>query len=102
MTDARYTRRAERDLDEIAVHIAKDDPVAAQHWLARVAERMIVAAATPRAGRVVPELNRADIREVIVRPHRIMYRVAAERIVVLVVLDSHRLFPADLDPDDEP
>jgi len=41
----------------------------------------------------VPEKAQADVREVFVRTHRIVYRVRAGGIVVLTVFEGHRLFP---------
>jgi len=53
------------------------------------------AAARPLAGRVVPELQRNDVREVFLRTHRIVYRVRKGTIDVLTVFEGHRLFEAD-------
>jgi toxin ParE1/3/4 len=56
------------------------------------------AAASPGAGRRVPELGRDDIREVLKGKYRIVYRVTAERVEVLTVFEGHRLFPDDVPP----
>jgi len=45
----------------------------------------------PRSGRVVPELARDDVREVIVGNYRIVYRIEAEAIVILTVFEGHKL-----------
>jgi plasmid stabilization system protein ParE len=58
--------------------------------LVAAAER---AAAVPLAGRRVPELAREDVREVLLRSYRIVYRLAEHRIEVLTVFEGHRLFP---------
>lgn len=39
---------------------------------------------------MVPELNREDIREVLLRSYRIVYRVRPDGIVVLTVFEGHR------------
>ena len=44
----------------------------------------------------MPKLGRADIREVFVRSYRIVHQVGADRIVVLTVVEGHRLTPTDL------
>ncbi len=46
---------AERDLEEIAEYIARDDIVAAEGWVAKLVALARAAATNPRAGRVVPE-----------------------------------------------
>ena len=50
----------------------------------------------PRSGRMVPEYGRADVREVIERPYRILYRIGPKRIEVLAVLHGARPLPATL------
>jgi plasmid stabilization system protein ParE len=44
----------------------------------------------PLGGRIVPELDRHDLREVFLKTYRIVYRVAGEDIRVLTVLEGHR------------
>jgi plasmid stabilization system protein ParE len=65
-----------------------------------VAERLFDATARieafPYAGRVVPEVGRGDLREIIVGEYRIVYRLAEEVAVLLTVFRSSRLFPTDV------
>ena len=88
-----WTEVALADLGELLEYIEQQQPGAA----APVLERLETAAqrlkTLPLRGRVVPELARFDVRiyrEIIVRPWRILYRVGAERVFVLAVLDSRR------------
>jgi len=94
MSRLRWTLRAQSDLFEIARFIARDSPEAARRWVAMLRKRARAAARMPRAGRRVPELSRDDVREVIVRRYRIVYQLARDGIVVLVVFESHRQLPA--------
>ena len=94
----RWTERAATDLLAIGDYIAVDRPAAARAWVERLRTRAANVADTPRAGRVVPELGRDDVREVFLRSYRIVYRVVPEGIVVLTVFEGHRLLGA-LDPD---
>ncbi len=98
MSMIRWTERAVADLLAIGDYIAADKPAAARAWVERLRARAVVAAETPRAGRVVPELERDDVRETFVRSYRIVYRVVPEGIVVLTVLEGHRLL-ASLNPE---
>lgn len=86
----RWTRRAERQLLEIGQYIARDKPAAARRWVERLRRKAQQAAENPGAGRVVPELDRQDIREVLLRGYRIVYLVADEAVEVLTVFESHR------------
>jgi plasmid stabilization system protein ParE len=92
----RWTFRAKDDLLVIAHFIATDDPVAARAWVAKLREQVRRAASTPLAGRRVPELARDDIREVLLRSYRIVYRIEPRGIVVLTVFEGHRLLPQEL------
>lgn len=97
----RWTDRARRDLLSIGRYIAQDNPSAARQWVERLRQRARQAAAKPLAGRVVPELQRNDVREVFLRTYRIVYRVRKGSIDVLTVFEGHRLLEADTltDPD---
>jgi plasmid stabilization system protein ParE len=97
----RWTHRAEKDLENIGDYIAEDDPVAALRWVGLLLEKARLAAQLPGVGRVVPELGRADVREVLLRSYRIVYRVRGRDVEVLTVFEGHQLFPTNLDVDDE-
>ena len=90
-----WTDRARRDLLDIGRYIARDNPRAARAWVERLRQRARKAAETPWAGRVVPERAEKEVREVIVRNYRIVYRVFQDAIHVLTVFEGHRLFPED-------
>ena len=85
-----WSARALADLREIDDYIAADDPVAAARWVARLIAKAEAAARAPRAGRVVPELARADVREVLQAAYRVIYRVSDRGIVILTVFEGHR------------
>jgi plasmid stabilization system protein ParE len=50
----------------------------------------------PLSGRVVPEYARSEVREVFSGRYRIIYRVDAETIEVLLVRDGRRPLPRSL------
>jgi len=97
----RWLPRALRDLDAIRRFIARDNPVAARRWVAWLQARARTAASVPLAGRVVPELDRADVREVFLRSYRIVYRVLDDEMYVLTVFEGHCLLRPDDMPDGE-
>jgi plasmid stabilization system protein ParE len=86
-----WTERAANDLDAIADFIATDNAVAAVAWVEALVAAVQPVAQAPRMGRQVPEFAREDLREVIHRTYRIVYRVAPDRIEVLTVFEGHRL-----------
>ena len=94
-----WTNRALADLEAIGDYIARDNPAAAERWVAELMAAAEKAAALPHAGRKVPELAREDVREVFRRTYRIVYRVSEHRVEVLAVFEGHRLFPEDVTGD---
>ena len=93
-----WTARALSDLQAIGDYIARDDPLAAERWIAKLVALAERTTFTPYAGRRIPELGRDDLREVLLRTYRIMYRVREGRCEILTVFEGHRRFPVDLEP----
>jgi plasmid stabilization system protein ParE len=46
----------------------------------------------PELGRVVPEVGRAEVREIIFRGYRVIYRVAPRLVEILTVRHGKRRF----------
>jgi addiction module RelE/StbE family toxin len=97
MTKLIWTDRARRDLLAIGRYIARDNPRAAREWVERLRKRARDAAKMPLTGRRVPEKDREEIREVLLRNYRIVYRVHEHALQVLTVFEGHRLFPGDVE-----
>lgn len=49
----------------------------------------------PLSGRKVPEYDAEDIRELIEKPYRIIYRIKSDQIDVLAVIHGSRRLPND-------
>ena len=90
--DIRWTWRAQRDLVEIGDFIARDKPRAAALWVGRLITAVERAATFPSSGRVVPELGREDLREVLVGRYRVVYQISSDVVIVLTVFEGHRRF----------
>jgi len=89
----RWTKRSQGDLIEIGRYIARDKKAAARRWLERLRRSARAAAKQPRAGRVVPEVGREDVREVLVGNYRIVYEIQRTEIRILTVFEGHHRFP---------
>jgi plasmid stabilization system protein ParE len=87
----KWSDRAQRDLVEIDRFIARDDRDAARRWIRLLRQRARRVTQLPRAGRVVPEIGRPDVREVLFRGYRIDYLVGKNDIIVLTVFEGRRL-----------
>jgi len=86
-----WTETAKQDLIAIRQYISADNPTAAKRWIDRLRQRIRNSIHVPLAGRIVPELAREDIRELIEGNYRIVYQVLDDRIVVLTVFEGHQL-----------
>jgi plasmid stabilization system protein ParE len=62
----------------------------------RLLRRSEQIATFPLSGRMVPEYGAHDIREVVERPYRIIYRVKADQVDVVAVVHGTQLLPQDL------
>jgi toxin ParE1/3/4 len=79
-------------VEAIRDFIALDSPLYAGLVVQRIVASVERLAAFPESGRVVPELARADVREVIQPPFRIVYRNRGDLVEVVTVFRSSRLF----------
>lgn len=86
----RWTEHAVAQLEAVADYISLSSPVYAEHLVDRIARRLEQACEFPESGRVVPEFARPEIRELIERPYRLVYRVHADVIEVLSVLHGRQ------------
>jgi len=86
---------ADGQVDEAIAYIAAEDPAAALAWLERLLERVMSLAAFPDSGRMVPELQREEVREIIVGPYRVMYRRSADVVEIAAVRHAARDFDAN-------
>ena len=93
MSTLRWTEQAANDLASIHEYIARDSPHYAQLIVERLVERVEQIPAFPRAGRIVPELGRDEIREVLSGSYRIVYWIDDDVLHVLTVFRSSRLLP---------
>ena len=89
-----WTLRARADLAAIRAFIEQDSP----HYATIVISRLLAAtdrlAAFPESGRAVPEFENPLVREVVLRPYRIVYRVVGEnRIHILTVHHGSQRLP---------
>lgn len=93
---AHWTRTAIEHLLVIYEHIAKDAPLYAQLMVDRITRRSEQIAAFPKSGRIVPEYDAPDIREVIERSYRIIYRVKPDQIDIVAVVHGAQSLPPEL------
>jgi len=80
---------------EIAEYIYLDNPPAAERWVENIFNKVDILQSSPKAGRMVPEVEREDIRELIYGNYRIIYRVEIARVSILTVQHGKQILPID-------
>jgi addiction module RelE/StbE family toxin len=93
MTAVYWTPEALARLEDIEAYIAKDTPSAAKEVITRLLARSRQLETAPQSGRVVPDYPREDLRELLERPYRLIYRITAEHIEILTVMHYRQLLP---------
>lgn len=84
---------ARHDLDEIADYVFRESPEAALRLVERIEQKASTLETMPNRGRVPPELVRFRVQlyhEVLIPPHRLLYRIQDDIVVVLGVFDGRR------------
>jgi toxin ParE1/3/4 len=69
-----WSPQALRDLKEIGAYIRKGNPRVAKAFVRALTEKVEALKKFPQLGRVVPEEDNSLVREIILRPYRIVYR----------------------------
>jgi plasmid stabilization system protein ParE len=91
-----WSPRSLADLDAIREHIASDSEL----YAGLVVGRLVAAPGRllefPESGRMVPEFGRPNLRELIVRPYRLVYRLQGDIIEVVTVFHAARMFPESM------
>ena len=84
-----WSRQARDDLREIVEFIAAERPAVAESFCFRLMSKVDVLAKFPLLGRVVPEEHNENLREIILRPYRIIYEILPAQQVVAVARIWH-------------
>lgn len=88
----RIAKSAVADLQAIQAYYKEQGvPRIGNDFVAAILQRIEILQPHPDAGRVVPEFNQENIRELIHAPFRLVYLRQAEEIVLIRVWRSERL-----------
>ncbi len=88
-----WTKNAISHLVNIFEYIATNSPAYAKGMVDRITRRSEQIVDQPFSGRKVPEYDAEDIREIIEKPYRIIYRIKPNQIDVLAVIHGAQLPP---------
>lgn len=80
-----WTARARARLAEIHDYISRQSPERALAMVERILRRVDQLASTPRSGARLTAFRDDEIRELLERPYRVIYRVAADRLDIITI-----------------
>ena len=85
-----WSPRAFEDLLRITEIIALDKKKVAFQWAESVRKKVLRLKKFPKSGRIVPELKREGIREIIIGNYRVIYKVDKEVAILTVFHGAHQ------------
>lgn len=80
-------------VEAIADYIAEGNVEAARVFLIDIFAAVGRLRSFPQSGRTVPEVNRNDIREIIFKKYRVIYRVGRQQVSILTVRHGKQRLP---------
>jgi toxin ParE1/3/4 len=84
-----FTKPAIADLEGLVKFISRDNPQAAEQFGYAIIGKAEMLNEFPLLGRVVPEFKMENIREIVHRPYRIVYRVRKEQKLIEILRVWH-------------
>lgn len=85
-----WTKSALADAGSAIEYIQRDSPVYAQHFKRQLGAVVETLHQFPERGRVVPELEFADVRELIFGSYRVIYVIRDETVFIAAFLHGAR------------
>jgi toxin ParE1/3/4 len=80
-------------VNEIADYIAETSRDAARVWLMDIFAAVDRLQEFPESGRIVPEVKRSNVRELIFKKYRVIYRIERKQISILTIRHSRQRLP---------
>ena len=90
MAEVRWSLTASDDLRQLESFIARDSALFAVNFIDRIVESAEKLQISPQMGRIVPEFDRTDIRELIFNSYRIVYFLKNDTVNILRVVHGAR------------
>ena len=80
-------------VNEIADYIAENSVEAAKVWLMDIFGAVDRLKEFPESGRAVPEVKRPNLRELIFKNYRVIYRIERKQVAILTVRHGKQRLP---------
>jgi plasmid stabilization system protein ParE len=85
-----WTTNARKDLKEIYEYIAADSKYYAKSFVEKIKVNTKKLKSFPKIGRIVPEYNQDEIRELIYYSYRIIYKITKQNIFIVSIFHASR------------
>lgn len=85
------TQHQQRGNEEITEFISQNSPLYAPAFVQKIISSVERLADFPLSGRIVPEFNNKDIREIIFHNYRIVYRLKDNKVEIALVTHGAKL-----------
>ena len=85
-----WTDLAKEDLRSIFDYISRDSRVYASRYVDKLISRVDQLESNPKSGRIVPEINKEEVRELIEGNYRLVYKYIGDIVTMLRVHHSSR------------
>ena len=90
----KWTDQAENRVYDVASYIALDSVAEAEKWIDNIFDYVKRLENFPESGRYVPELTiRKDLRELVFKNYRIIYRIEKSTVYILTVRNYKQILP---------
>jgi len=86
-----WTQEALDRLFDIEDFISQNSPQRAVRFINYLMQRGEGLSKNPRIGRIVPEISNPNIREIIAKKYRIVYKIQENKIEILTGFEGHKL-----------
>ncbi len=86
MVEIRWLKESRDDLKDIYDYISRDSKRYAKRQVDKICERSQILKSHVRAGKIVEELNKPEIREIIEGNYRIIYRIKNDTTVDILMV----------------
>jgi plasmid stabilization system protein ParE len=80
-------------IQEIADYIAIDNISAANDWIDSIFKKVDLLKSSPELGRIVPEIMKREIRELIHGNYRIIYSHSSKQLAILTIRHFKQILP---------
>ena len=88
----KWTFTAKNDLEKIGDYIKRDSLYYSVKVLKDILEKSKILDKFPNIGRVVPEINNQNTRELIIYSYRMIYKVSGRDVEILTLVHNKRNF----------